>query len=354
MNALPSSENLLISCVGTYQDSGSGTGALLCVKKNKEVIVIDRIDSTGLCNYEGTFYRYIRSLKLLAGYNESGIKSTLSLPEISDAHDILVRDGEIISVSTGSNEVLVHDFTGKLIRRVQFDGADDAWHLNCLWPHDDKLYLAAFGKFPGHRDWNSKGCTGTGIVFDIETQEEIIRDLSGPHHPRFIDGVWMVCNSHKKSLRVIEAGGAHRDIQLGGFTRGICFNDRHIYVGINADRKSATQSAGSRVAVLDRKSLEVVSEIEVPFPEVYDILFVPDSFIAGLERNAQAFGLFAASGTRAAQLETQVNACADEVASLKKEIKRLQAIVPARPGIWQRVRNKLTRLLNGNSPGIKK
>lgn len=279
----------LVSCVGTYEDSGFGTGAFL-LNNNGKNIVVDYIDCTGLYKYEGSYYRFIRSLKLLIGYNELGIFYSCKFPNVEDCHDILVENNKVTFVSTSNNTIVTYDFTGKLIKEHQLQGEGDAWHLNCLETVGDDIYVAAFGEFEKHREWNLNGCLEKGFIFRLADNIKILNGLSGPHQPRFIDGKWFICDSHKKALRVYNSKEDYEEIYLGGFTRGFCYDENNIYIGISADRKSKNPSE-SHIICLDRKSLSIIEKIKIPFPEIYDIVICSENMASSIVEDINSFRL---------------------------------------------------------------
>ena len=72
--------------------------------------------------------------------------------------------------------------------------------------------------------------------------------LNGPHNPRFIDGEWIVCDSHASALVVQRPGEAPRRVALGGFTRGFDWDERFFYVGESANRKAPIPADYSSIA----------------------------------------------------------------------------------------------------------
>jgi hypothetical protein len=322
-NGATPQHSFLVTCVGAYDDSGIGTGGFVCVHDNNATI-IDKIDSTGLCASAETYYRFARGLRSIIGYRVDGLRYVLKVPEGRDIHDVMVADGEFVAVSTGTNEVLWLDPVGCINRRLQMDGQGDAWHLNCLCEADGRWYAAAFGRFAQHRGWVGQ-CRGTGFIMDIESREEVVTGLSGPHNPRSIDGQWVVCDSHTNALVLQRPGEAARRVELGGFTRGLAHDERYFYVGESANRKAQVPAELSSIAVVDRNSLEVVQRIEVPFPEIYEILIVPPSFAANVTTDPARFQVDHGD-ERFAQLQRQVEIGWKQVDELKRRLEPLLGV----------------------------
>ncbi len=315
--------SFLVTCVGAYDDSGIGTGGFVCVHDGKPT-VIDKIDSTGLCEADRTYYRFARGVRSIIGYHEDGIRFVLKVPEARDVHDFTLKDGQFVCVSTGTNEILWVDPLGNVKRRWQAQGSRDAWHLNCLCEVNGRLHVSAFGEFAEHRDWVGN-CRGRGFILDLESGEKVVTELNGPHNPRLIGGEWVVCDSHASSLVFRRANEPQRILQLAGFTRGLAYDDHFLYVGESADRKADVPAAVSSVAVIDRTTLKLVLRFEIPFPEIYEIQIVPDDFARAMAADPEVFQLDR-SGERFAQLERQVEIGWQEINSLKRRLDPLLGI----------------------------
>lgn len=277
----------LISCVGAYADSGIGTGGFV-IYDGYEALTVDKFDTTGLFKFEANYFRFIRSEKALIGYNNQGVFYQCKFPEVLDCHDILIEKDSVMFVSTCTNQILYYDFLGKLHKTKKLDGDGDAWHLNCLVKKDEKYYLSAFGNFKEHRQWHKEGCAEKGFLFDLNSDKIHVDGLSGPHTPRFIDNKLFICNSHKNSLRIFDCSKDYQDIYLGGFTRGICFDENFIYVGVSANRKSQTQLS-SKIVVLERENYKIVKEIFIPYPEIYDILICDEELTLNFKKEHAKF-----------------------------------------------------------------
>jgi hypothetical protein len=309
--------DFLVTCLGAYDDSGLGTGGFVAVQDGA-ALILDRIDSTGLCAHGDTVYRFARGLRSIAGYRADGFRSLLKVSEARDIHDVVVRDGLFVCASTGTNEILWIDPFGKIVRRWRAEGERDAWHLNCFCEFEGRLHVSAFGRFSGHRGWVGQ-CTGQGFILDFENGREVVSGLNGPHNPRFVDGKWIVCDSHASTLLVQGPGEAARRVALGGFTRGFDWDERFFYVGESANRKEPIPPDHSSIAVVDRAMLEVVARITVPFPEIYELLRISPEFAMGIAAEPSNFQIDQ-SAERFAALENQVALGWREIDELKRRI----------------------------------
>lgn len=330
--------SFLVTSIGAYADSGIGTGGFVCVHEGKAV-VIDKIDSTGLCVSGNTVYRFVRGVQTIVGYDPEGISYRIKCPPGLDVHDILLCGDQFLCVATGTNEVLWIDALGRIVRRWKADGEGDAWHLNCLWKEGEQLYFSAFGRFKSHRDWVGK-CRGLGFIFELESGRDVVTGLSGPHNPRLIDGQWVVCDSHASSLEIREADGTPKTVQLGGFTRGLAYDENYFYVGESANRKAEKPAETSSVAIVDRKTHEVVERIVIPFPEIYEVITISPEWAEQIVSDLPRFQIDA-SAERIRLLEKQVELSVREAAVWKQRVDNLR--VPE--AIWSRMVNVKRRLV---------
>ncbi len=235
-------------------------------------------------------------------YDKRGVASYSRVDELSDPHDVVWHDGALVVASTSTNALLWLDEAGHIKRRWVAPGEGDACHLNCLLVLEGRLLACMFGPFSRHREWSLPGRAGdTGSVFDVESGQEVIGDLTCPHHPRRIDGRWLICNSHRHALVEIDDDGAQRSHHLGGWTRGVAADSEHLYVGLSAQRQTGHESTESSpppvtasVAVLDRASKREIDRLPLPCREVYDLTFVPAMLVGGLERGFRTNALRAA------------------------------------------------------------
>ena len=322
----------LVTCLGAYDDSGIGTGGFVCVHEG-QALILDKIDSTGLCEHEGTYYRFARGLRAIVGYDASSLRYFVKVSGARDIHDLVVSEGRFICVSTGTNEVLWIDPLGNVTRRWRAEGERDAWHLNCLCEVDGRWHVAAFGRFVAHRGWVGE-CSGKGFVFDLESGREVVTGLNGPHNPRFLDGAWFVCDSHASALVVQRSDEATRSIPLGGFTRGLAWDAHFLYVGVSADRKAQIAADHSAIVVLNRATLEIALRFEIPFPEIYEIVLVPAAFSAAVAKNPAAFQIDQAQ-ERFAALEQQVQLGCKEITELRRRLEPLLAVEEVRGRLVQ-------------------
>jgi hypothetical protein len=146
----------------------------------------------------------------------------------------------------------------------------------------------AFGRFDRHREWAEVNSIGTGFVMNVATGRQVVNGLSSPHHPRLVDGEWIVCNSGTGELLRIGANGEiAAQVLLAGWARGLAVLDRALLVGESRGRDEPA-GAEATVATVDRASWEVVDRFTVPVREIYDVVLAPAALIGALtvERSA--------------------------------------------------------------------
>ena len=278
---------LLASCLGD-DDTGGGLFAF----DGQDLQMIDRLSSTGLSVFGNRLARLLRShVDELASnevliYDHQGVSRYWRVDGLSDAHDILCSEGGIVAVSTGTNSIVWLSPSGDIIRTWKAAGEGDAWHLNSLIWHDGRLYSAAFGRHAKHREWTASKDQGLGIVFDVESGENLLTGLSCPHHPRFVDGAWVVGNSAKKELLQIDpaTGSCQKHVQLNGWTRGLAVTDKYVFVGESANRRDPQKNLNASIAVVSRHDWKVLEQIPVPCREIYDLALAPTGLLTGLRR----------------------------------------------------------------------
>jgi hypothetical protein len=204
---------------------------------------------------------------------------------LREPHSVLRDGNHLAMVSTLRNKIIWVDDDGAVVREWSAPGAGDCWHINSIALRNEKLTASAFGRFDEHRGWAEDGATaGSGIVFDVETGDDLISGLTCPHDPLWVDDSWLICNSGTKELlRCGEDGTVVDRVSLGGWTRGLAVGAKEIYVGVSAHRLLA-QEGQARIVALDRDSLTPTREWCLPCPEVFALCWVDPLVAAALGR----------------------------------------------------------------------
>jgi hypothetical protein len=279
---------VLASCLGD-EDTGGGLFSF----DGRSIERIDRLSSTGLSIAGDRLARLLRSRgdtdapgEILI-YDSQGVRGYHRVDGIADPHDILWDGEHFIVVSSFTNSVVWISPAGEVVRRWHAPGNGDARHLNCLLIKDGRLLVCAFGRFTRHRQWTEDLSSPTGIVFDLETDENVLTGLSHPHQARLLDGAWVVCNSMTRELLRIDSmtRSIVDRLQLDGYTRGIGVSDELLFVGESANRglNPGTEKT-AQIAVICRKTWRLLDRLILPCREIYDLVVAPSSLAEGAQR----------------------------------------------------------------------
>ena len=277
---------ILASC------SGDTTGGGLCLFDGRAVARLDRLSSTGL------FLDGERLLRLLwcpstmgatadlVVYDHHGIASFQRLDGVADCHDVFWDGDCFVVVSTGTGRIVWFSPAGERVREWVAPGEGDCRHLNSLLPKDGRLLVCAFGTFLRHREWNSPKKLGAGVVFDIETGENVLTGLTCPHNPWLLDGAWLVCNSGTSELLRLSAASGKVDhrLQLEGWTRGVAVTDELIFVGESRNHLAPPAECRASIAVIDRANWTLLDRFFLPSTKVYDLVLVPRALAEGVRK----------------------------------------------------------------------
>ena len=252
--------------------------------------MIDPLSTHGLAVRGDRLYRVMgcqdraRPSSDLLVYDGAGVRRFDRLDGVGDPHDVLPCDGHVAISSPLENAVYAVRDDGETSTLWQAAAAPrDSWHLNCLIEIDGELYATAFGTFDQHRAWSRELHAPTGALVRLPSEEIVLRGLTQPHTPRRLDGAWLVCNSALHELAAYDARGTLlRRRRLTGYTRGLAFDERYLYVGESSSRYMNRGGAReSRVTILDRADWSVVDSYEVDVAEIYDVLLVPKALMEG-------------------------------------------------------------------------
>ena len=284
-----------------FGDRDTGGGAFVLADSGFERI--DWLASTGLAaDPEGTrVARLLRDAGEAASSGEllvsdaRGVETYRRIDALSDAHDVVWDDGELVVASASTNALLWLSASGDVLRRWKAPGTGDAWHLNSLLVDGGRLLACAFGRFAEHRGWSPPGAAeGRGFVFDVETGETVLGGFTCPHHPLRLGDEWAICDSREQAFVVLDADGTVLvRVALGGWTRGVAVTADRLFVGVSARRDEAGGRTAS-VAVLDRSTLREVDRLPLPSREVYAVAVVPTPLVDGLRQGFRTNALRAA------------------------------------------------------------
>ena len=272
-----------------FGDAGSGGGLFALDGSRAERI--DRISTMGLSvdgEYLARAFRFRAQDAIgaeIVVYDAAGVQRYLRLDEAASVHDIVLEGENVAVVSPWHNAVRWFSPAGRIVREVQYPGPIDRWHLNCVTQRDGVWYATMFGPtgpFGGALPQREKA----GRLVRLETGETVVGELTAPHTPRWLDGLWVVCNSGKGELIGAEDGSGRivRRTACGDWTRGIAVDDAFLYVGASSRRASHDSLERADVVVLDRATWAVIDRIAIPAQELYDLAFVSGPLLDGVRR----------------------------------------------------------------------
>jgi hypothetical protein len=278
--------------VASAHGDGVTGGGLLALESSR-FEWIDRISSTGLA-FDGL--RVARAFRCppldaqvseIAVYDARGIRTYARLDDSAAVHDVRWDGATFMVVSPWFNAVRWYTTGGDLVREIRYPGPIDAWHINCIEQRAGVWYATVFGDSRAARGWSGTLSYGAGKLVELESGRTIAQGLSGPHHPRWIDDLWLVCNSDARELVAIDerSGRIVRRLDCGGWTRGFAYDDEYFYVGVsNGHRGPGYGRQNASVLVIDRSAWKMIETMRVPALEVYDLIFVSQALLGGLRR----------------------------------------------------------------------
>jgi hypothetical protein len=280
---------LVISCPKDEKGSGG-----LFSYRGYEIEKIDALSTSGITVAGQRFVRLLRgysktdSVGEILIYTCKGIEDHYFIENLSDAHEIIWDGQNYIVTSTFMNTILWVSIGGKITKKWIAPGEKDSWHLNGLFLNNDDLFVSAFGKFQKYQEWRTHKNDCSGIIFNIATGEEVIRGMSCPHNPRLIDGNWLICNSAKSEILQIDPtdGIIIRRLKLNGWTRGIAFCEELIFAGESANRHTFLLGETASIAVICRKTWNILQRIPIQCREISDLALVPIDLCQGLKKGS--------------------------------------------------------------------
>jgi Domain of unknown function (DUF4915) len=282
-----SSHVLLASGFG---DAVSGGG--LFALEGSAAQRIDRVSTKGLAFDGRRLARVLRCipesahLAELVVYDAHGVQKYLRLDEAPACHDIAWDGENVVAVSPWDNAVRWFSPGGEVVRQVRYPGPTDVWHINCLARRDGIWYATLFGAFRTFRAWVPQARSGEGRIVELDTGRTVVEGLTAPHSPRWVDGMWLVCNSQCDELLAFDGDSGrllHR-VPCEGWTRGLAYDDDFFYVGACRRRATAESFGHARIVVIDRRTWLPVEQIALPVQEIYDLTFVSREVLAGARR----------------------------------------------------------------------
>jgi len=123
---------------------------------------------------------------------------------------------------------------------------------------------------PGHPDYP---VDGTGVIFEGATGKVYGKGLTRPHGARIHKGKVWVANSGYGTVGYIENGKYQPVFTLNGWTRGLCFTEHYLFVGVSRVLSRFRQYAPGiktdeqqcAVVAIDMRSGKIAGAMDFPF-----------------------------------------------------------------------------------------
>lgn len=230
---------------------------------------------------------------LIWNLNECRWTSSILLPQVVDAHSLVLIEDDIFLISTGTNEIYRIPINGtdfgvpQLYWQYPLVSYDrDDVHLNGLTRDGNRLIASCFGTRDKSGKWQSMG-----RVFYIDTLENILTDLDQPHTPYVENDTLCVAESKAGIVHILSRSHVgwqvKKNIFIGGYVRGLSFLENDLLVGVSAARFTSRSqrtvlsddiaSNGSQLLLLNTLTGEKTElfDIECFGREIYDLCALP-------------------------------------------------------------------------------
>lgn len=240
---------------------------------------VDGFDSAGLAFNGKILVRGFQDGKL-AMANLDGSVRLVSRPGVNDVHDVLfVADDRVMVVSTETNSVVLMTTDGEIVERWKIPGEPDSAHLNCIDFLNGRIAVSAFSTSTLHRAYKEED-DGHGFIFDLDDGSTLFDGLTQPHGLVEFNSNVVVANSGLHQILVFDKNRERiREVNLGGYTRGLTVVDDLLLVGVSSSRNTQPDEGSNARVVFLNTQYEIVSEIELPTREIYEIVPVRTSEI---------------------------------------------------------------------------
>ena len=167
--------------------------------------------------------------------------------------------------------------------------SEDRCHLNGLALKNGKpKYATAFNEGNTPQSWR-ENVTTSGVIFDLETNETIVKGLPMPHSPRLFGNELFVLLSATGELAKINVQNGSYDVvcKIGGFVRGMSFHKDYAFIGLSKLRQNSSTFAKlpfakkanqSGIVIVHIPTASIVGKIMylTSVDEIYDVDIIPN------------------------------------------------------------------------------
>ena len=266
---------LLVSCVnggGVFHLSRTGVSQW------------SKVDTTGLALIPGgcLLARQAEGRAEVRRWLEGEVHRIELTKRSLDLHDLRWHGGRLLVVATQINTIFEFDSAFRELRHWVLQGEEDSCHVNSVCIHDGRILASRFGNFLKHRGYSGHS-REAGEVYDVETGEVLLRNLSQPHSLVSHEGSLWLCDSETHRVLEFRDWKLQRALEVDGYARGLALADGFAFIGLSRSRNADSGSRES-AAVL-RVKLATGAEVErtaLPVNEVYDIRVMDHAGIPSL------------------------------------------------------------------------
>ena len=149
-------------------------------------------------------------------------------------------------------------------------------------------YATAFNEGNTPQSWR-ENVTTSGVIFDLETNETIVKGLPMPHSPRLFGNELFVLLSATGELAKINVQNGSYDVvcKIGGFVRGMSFHKDYAFIGLSKLRQNSSTFAKlpfakkanqSGIVIVHIPTASIVGKIMylTSVDEIYDVDIIPN------------------------------------------------------------------------------
>ena len=166
---------------------------------------------------------------------------------------------------------------------------EDRCHLNGMaMKNGMPKYATAFNDGNTPQSWRDK-ITESGVIYDIENNKMIAKDLAMPHTPRIYNNeLYILLSATGELVKINKENGTYDVVvKIGGFVRGMSLHKDYLFIGQSKLRKNSStfgklpfakdaNQAGIVIVHLPTKSITGKITYLTSLDEIYDIHILAD------------------------------------------------------------------------------
>ena len=166
---------------------------------------------------------------------------------------------------------------------------EDRCHLNGMaMKNGMPKYATAFNDGNTPQSWRDK-ITESGVIYDIENNKMIAKDLAMPHTPRIYNNeLYVLLSATGELVKINKENGTYDVVvKIGGFVRGMSLHKDYLFIGQSKLRKNSStfgklpfakdaNQAGIVIVHLPTKSITGKITYLTSLDEIYDIHILAD------------------------------------------------------------------------------